>query len=466
MMISDLLRVTHIRVDNLFGKYTHEVSLRTVDRVTIIHGPNGVGKTMLLRLTAAVLSSNLLEVVKIPFQTFEVTLSDGAVLGFARAMTPVDQTGAEDFIGKCYLRRPGQDDLFLEIKANQLDIRRWASRIENEVPWLSRIGRDQFIDRRSGEMLTSVELLSRYSEYLPGKPKKHGFFSIPEWMADIRNRASVHFIEAQRLLLLPKRSGEREYWRRPDMHTPDAYMETVKSYARELQTRISETLTLYAKESQALDQSFPQRLLLSEVQTLSSDELKASMQKLEDKRQQLKRIRLIDEDPAYPFDITALDSLDETRRTVMTLYVEDTGKKLGVLDEFARRVEILLENINRKFKNKEILIDREKGLVARTEENSPLDLDALSSGEQHEIVLLYDLLFRVKPNTLVLIDEPELSLHVTWQKSFLPDLLEIVATAGYDVILATHSPFIVGERHDLMVPLSLNGDERESGLVS
>ena len=68
-------------------------------------------------------------------------------------------------------------------------------------------------------------------------------------------------------------------------------------------------------------------------------------------------------------------------------------------------------------------------------------------------MLHYDLLFRVRPNTLVLIDEPELSLHVAWQKKFLPDLLKIVATAQFDVVLATHSPFIVGDRSDLMVGL-------------
>ncbi|MFM0158773.1 AAA family ATPase, partial [Paraburkholderia sediminicola] len=84
----------------------------------------------------------------------------------------------------------------------------------------------------------------------------------------------------------------------------------------------------------------------------------------------------------------------------------------------------------------------------------------LSSGEQHEIVLMYDLLFRVRPNTLVLIDEPELSLHVTWQKAFLRDLLGIVAAANFDVILATHSPFVVGDRSDLAIALvpDLDGD--------
>jgi len=80
-------------------------------------------------------------------------------------------------------------------------------------------------------------------------------------------------------------------------------------------------------------------------------------------------------------------------------------------------------------------------------------LEALFSGEQHELVLHYDLLFRVRPNTLVLIDEPELSLHVAWQKRFLPDLLEIVAAAEFDVLVATHSPYIVGDHSDLMIGL-------------
>ena len=83
----------------------------------------------------------------------------------------------------------------------------------------------------------------------------------------------------------------------------------------------------------------------------------------------------------------------------------------------------------------------------------PLALEALSSGEQHELVLHYDLLFRVRPNILVLIDEPELSLHVAWQKRFLPDLLEIVATARFGVLIATHSPYIVGDYSDLMIGL-------------
>ena len=69
------------------------------------------------------------------------------------------------------------------------------------------------------------------------------------------------------------------------------------------------------------------------------------------------------------------------------------------------------------------------------------------------LVLYYDLLFRVPSNTIVLIDEPELSLHVTWQKKFIPDLLDIIEVAGFDALIATHSPYIVGDREDLMIGL-------------
>ena len=124
------------------------------------------------------------------------------------------------------------------------------------------------------------------------------------------------------------------------------------------------------------------------------------------------------------------------------------------MDNLSERVYLLLDIVNKKFRNKSISLDKQEGLKAVSSTGASLDLDALSSGEQHELVLIYDLLFRVDPDTLVLLDEPELSLHLTWQKQFLQDLLNIVEATRFDAIVATHSPFIVGDRHDLMVPLA------------
>ena len=140
----------------------------------------------------------------------------------------------------------------------------------------------------------------------------------------------------------------------------------------------------------------------------------------------------------------------------MTLYVEDVERKLRVLEDLASRLRLLLDSVNGKFWNKRMRLDEEKRLAAENQGSQRLPLDSLSSGEQHELVLHYDLLFRVPSNTVVLIDEPELSLHVGWQKKFLSDLTAIVELSGLDAVVATHSPFIVGDRDDLMA--GLGGD--------
>ncbi|MFM6158766.1 MAG: AAA family ATPase, partial [Sphaerospermopsis kisseleviana] len=60
---------------------------------------------------------------------------------------------------------------------------------------------------------------------------------------------------------------------------------------------------------------------------------------------------------------------------------------------------------------------------------------------------------KVKQNSLILIDEPELSLHVEWQVNFLKYLKEITEIANIDILLATHSPGIIHDRWDLTVEL-------------
>jgi predicted ATP-binding protein involved in virulence len=98
-------------------------------------------------------------------------------------------------------------------------------------------------------------------------------------------------------------------------------------------------------------------------------------------------------------------------------------------------------------------IDREKGLSFTTLNDRPLPAARLSSGEQHELVLYYELLFKVEPDSLVLIDEPELSFHIVWQQRFLEDLQEITRLSSIDALIATHAPSIIHDRWDLTVEL-------------
>ena len=211
-------------------------------------------------------------------------------------------------------------------------------------------------------------------------------------------------------------------------------------------------MAAYGRQAQTLDQSFPQRLI-SITDELAIHEIQTRMEALTRKTGDYKKIGILDETTTHPFDVDSLGDLDDTQARVMTLYLQDTERKLGVLDDLANRTRLILKNVNDKFRHKTILPDREEGLVAQGDGDKKLPLHSLSSGEQHELVLHYDLLFKTQPNTIVLIDEPEISLHVAWQKNFLPDLMEIVKISSFDAVVATHSPYIVSDRDDLMVGL-------------
>ena len=60
---------------------------------------------------------------------------------------------------------------------------------------------------------------------------------------------------------------------------------------------------------------------------------------------------------------------------------------------------------------------------------------------------------RVRENSIILIDEPEISLHVVWQHEFLKDLEQIAALSQFHALVATHSPQIISDRWDLTVEL-------------
>jgi len=78
--------------------------------------------------------------------------------------------------------------------------------------------------------------------------------------------------------------------------------------------------------------------------------------------------------------------------------------------------------------------------VSNTVTNTKIPLHVLSSGEKQIVSVFARLYFSKAKHYFVIIDEPELSLSIEWQKLFLPD---IVATPKCRGLLAiTHSPFV------------------------
>ena len=122
-----------------------------------------------------------------------------------------------------------------------------------------------------------------------------------------------------------------------------------------------------------------------------------------------------------------------------------------------------LSAINTLFKDKIVTLSVDTGILVRLKNKatSNIPLNSLSSGEQHLLVLFYELTFSFenKGPQLLIIDEPEISLHVSWQRIFLDLLIENSEKNLY-FLVSTHSPQIVGERSKFLTALG-NQDEDE-----
>lgn len=442
-----LARVRKIETKRLFGLYDHTVVLNLEDRVTIVHGANGVGKTVLLRLINALFSQDYLSLLSVPYDHLLVTLVDGSQMRVTPTRTsPVEVDKDEEVqlipgVQISVLNPNGHEVTSFAVRTDQFSFHQWALRFAQRSAYLSPMGQERFYDQRTETTYSAAEVWRLYgseSEQLPMTVSPPPDFNA--YISSVR----THLVEAQRLMRLTPTKARRYERSDASVFTPAVMVD-----AQEIASRLRDAFAQYGRISQKLDQTFPQRLFAWR-QVLSIDDVKKMLGSIEDEQARLATLGVLEAQPAFQLPLTQLES---TKFDAMELFVTDNNEKLQPLLEFASRVEPLLSNINAKFKNKEIRLDKERGLVARAADGAEMRPDHLSSGEQHEIVMLFHLLFRVSRNTLVLIDEPELSLHIDWQRRFLPELLEIAARTGIDALVATHSPSIVGERADLMIDL-------------
>lgn len=109
---------------------------------------------------------------------------------------------------------------------------------------------------------------------------------------------------------------------------------------------------------------------------------------------------------------------------------------------------------NSAAKNKSILAKASDtlytlGLMRKNSKNDITLFHELSSGEQQLLTLAIKLVANGNAKSVMLIDEPEISLHVSWQKA-LPAMFEMISTQiGCAIVVATHSPVIIASAlHD------------------
>ena len=91
--------------------------------------------------------------------------------------------------------------------------------------------------------------------------------------------------------------------------------------------------------------------------------------------------------------------------------------------------------------------------VMDNEDDTKLAMSDLSSGEQHIMLISLYMLFEAPTKAIVLIDEPEMSFHLTWQGDYLKNLRQIVDLRNVQCIVATHSPIIFDSEYSIAIDL-------------
>jgi predicted ATP-binding protein involved in virulence len=451
------MRITKIFVEKLFGVFDHEIRLNIADRITIIHAPNGYGKTVILKMLNGLFNDMYSDLRTIPYNSFNVEFDDGRRIEVQKDTQNDNQGKLPSLIISLYTSSKEEAESF-NVRSSQKDMEGRSlysslDDLEDFIPGLIRISSRRWLYKPTEEDLTTEEVLERFSDQIPGfkRVERKG-----AWLTEIRRKINIYFIESQRLLSFSNDRDTRAYRKNSNI----SLLPTVTAYSDELVQEVKERLTEYASVSQSLDRSFPARVLQQKSDALTSEDLRNKLDELENHRSRLVDSGLLEKDEGQNLPIRPED-IDERTRNVLAVYVEDVEKKLDVFGDIADKIDLFRRIVNSKFSYKEIVVSREKGFIFRSKypEGSGngvsdfLSPSSLSSGEQHELVLLYELLFKVKENSLVLIDEPELSLHVGWQVNFLKDLQEITKLADLDLLIATHSPSLINDRWDLTVEL-------------
>lgn len=429
-----------VEIFKLFGCLDHVIELHK-SGVSFMHGPNGSGKSTTLKILSSIFSLDLNYLNSISFSKISLRFDDRTELRIAKTFSEnVDEGADEELMPAISFRlmkgRKIVEDSTIETKSESDDINvvEVTQKVREKFPHFSKVGPRMWKDRN----------LNRY--YTMGMMAKlvgiAGYSSCPKWLSDLLAKTKIGVIQAQRLLDV-RGSGVGDA--KPDSEL--SIREVVEIYADEIKRKISEALTHSSIVSQQRERSFPQRLLSSKAKSEDEERLRTRYRDL-----QLRIQKLADAGLQETTGSIALPEkeFNETERRVLSLYLQDLNEKLDVYNELQGKIELMNSVFGLKLRRKSFSINRNDGFkIYDVEQKILLRPSQLSSGEQHLLVMYYQLIFSTSEPKLFLIDEPEISLHVEWQRRYLADLQAIAERCGHAFLIATHSPQIINGRLDL-----------------
>lgn len=431
--------ITGIEVEDLFGHYSYDIPSgdQTFDPdLGILYGGNGTGKTTILKLVHHMISGGRRRghksyIARTPFRSIALHFSNGNELVAHRK----DSEAGSFTMRLSHPQRKSMSADFIVI----------GGRIPTDKTELS--------DAQDSLVAQAAEHIPLASYFL-GDDRRLDSDVFPNQDDDgeslyIRMRryerrgfdpASVEIGQPSQLELAFERA---QHWAR---------------------TQALSGANIGAQNANSIYREVLEQLSFESDQQLSEDEEKADPPSLYD---ELSRLAERSRDHSRfglttSFDHEGMSSVIESARRerrnlmirVLRPYVDGIKARLDAQDELYETLKVFADTVNAFLFDKSISFDvRGAGILVTTSSGIELPPDRLSSGERQIITQLCNILFARQHPSLVLIDEPELSLNVAWQRNLVPALLGCAEGSAIQFLLATHSIELLSHHRERVLPL-------------
>ncbi|OFV68909.1 AAA family ATPase [Acetobacterium wieringae] len=419
-------------ITKLFGRFDYEIDLKD-GGITILTGPNGFGKSTILKIIEAASNGDLVFFRKLNFLTI-ILKSHKKEVCIRKEDKYFSINGVS--IEPILRRYTKNGNYFLNNKVI----------FENKMCFLENSYENNEIFKFNTETMHNLD--DSYKEISNIEAKKeilfqaNKLFKLTEEMKSLCGR--VRLISEQRLIQEIKSTKKKS-----KTYNEKKMRHVISDIPNDLKKEISKISEQYSQVSNRLDSTYPQRLFSAKKGLKSSSEFKIKLEEAFIKFKRLSKYALIDQD----ITIFERNAYKDEFSIAFKIYFDDFAVKYSVFEPLLTKLELFTNIINERLLFKEIRITNDGFVVVDIDNNKSLSLEDLSSGEKQEIVLFYDLIFNTDSELLLLIDEPEISLHIAWQKRFLDDLLKVAENVSLKAIVATHSPQIINNHWDIQIDL-------------
>lgn len=410
-----MFKLKTIDIDGFWQTKRASTGIR--EDVNIIIGKNGTGKTTFMNIVHAVLTVDLDALYDNAFRSVTLTLSDGkrtrTVRADKRELETAPFATIEYHISNRRFTVPliGGDDVRLMSPSARRRAAEEAQKIKQEL-----------------SALVSVASLSVY---------RVGGETDPE----LRERMPRRHMSTVDLRLLSLMQRLTQY----QLELSNAARNISAALQRDVLTSL-----LYTEESAAdrgynldFDEVVERQNLVSAYRQLGvggNEVAKKIQDHLASVGRTVKNLRQMSESSNdkplnLPVDFAALEAFKLTSRVVAKSLDAEKRTKL-----IFSQIDLFLQTL------KSFIVDKSftfsAGELAVTAEG-PIPLAKLSSGEKQLLILFIEALLQRQQPYIFLADEPELSLHIAWQRNIISAIRSINQNA--QIVVATHSPEIAGK---------------------